>query len=175
MSMSEAFSVPFLTLIKLCYTHTHTNWCQLATRKWHDMTCKEKIFLVNISSLPHNTEVKRLRTRQTRKLRNSWETANPMRQIWDSGLSGSAFQSQCSWLQCPDWGHWATSMVTGIYYSQTHPCAWSLLSQTWNPSPSPSIELEWETAFSIALGAMARLEEQVWTQQVHACFAHLLS
>ena len=24
MSMSEAFSVPFLTLIKLCYTHTHT-------------------------------------------------------------------------------------------------------------------------------------------------------
>ena len=29
MSMSEAFSVPFFTLIKLCYTHTHT----------HSVTC----------------------------------------------------------------------------------------------------------------------------------------
>ena len=40
---------------------------------------------------------------------------------------------------------------------------------------SPSTELEWETAFSIGLGAIARLEEQVWTQQVHTCLAHLLS
>lgn len=81
------------------------------------MTCKKKIFLVTTSSLPQNTEVKRLRTRQMKKLR---KRANPMRQIWDAGLSESAFPGPCSWLQCPGWGHWASSMVTGIYYSQTH-------------------------------------------------------
>ena len=100
------------------HTRTHTNWYQLVTRKWHDVTCRKNIFLVNTSSLPQNTEVKRLGTRQTRKLRN-W--AKPMRQTWDSGPSGSAFQSPCSWLQCPGWGHWASSMVTGIYYSQIRP------------------------------------------------------
>ena len=46
MSMSEAFSVPFNTLIKLCYTKAHwKDWCQ----NWNSNTlatwCKELIHL----------------------------------------------------------------------------------------------------------------------------------
>lgn len=98
---------------------------------WHDL--QEKNFPGDYFLSPQNTEVKRLRTRQTKKLR---KRANPMRQIWDAGLSESAFQGPCSWLQCPGWGHWASSMVTGIYYSQTHPvCMVTYISNLKSMSP----------------------------------------
>ena len=84
----------------LLHTPTHTNWYQLVTRKWHDVTCRKKIFLVNTSSLPQNTEVKRLRTRQTRKQKQSkaQEADLGFRSVRIC-LSESMFMAAVPWLR----------------------------------------------------------------------------
>lgn len=72
--------------------------------------------------------------------------ANLMGQIWDSDMSGSAFQSPHSCQQYPGWGHWASSTVTGIYYTHPpppHPCAWLLPSQNEIQVPPLPLPQSW--------------------------------
>ena len=102
--------------------------------------------------------------------------ANLMGQIWDSDLSGSAFQSPCSCWQCPGWGHWASSTVTGIYYTQTHPHPtpvhdYFLLKMKSKSLPSPFHRAGVETALVWAQwhGGQSRSGRQ----QVHTRLAHL--
>lgn len=93
--------------------------------------------------------------------------ANLMGQIWDSDLSGSAFQSPCSCQQYPGWGHWASSTVTGIYDTQTHPPPdptpvhdYFLLKTKSKSLPSPFHRAG--VGNGISLGAVTQWPEQVW-------------